>query len=365
MTKIGLMVCGCLLWTTVVNAQGVSPQAVVYDSSAEGRVSMNPQWTPLSTSDSRWNSGASGLSPRNTARDAEVQQTQFEDFGSGNGGQSMVPGMTDPNSYSSDSEWVDVSGLDLHGVMPYYSHLQYGSGSIKSHGDVAGVYGYASTTFDLVEVGIEETAIYFRSGFRFRQGDYTVIWNNYNIQDFRLRAGIHYMSNNDPLTNAGVIGILGAHYTQDRWEVGADYYVTNYQKYTPNLTVNQFSPRIAFPYGTAKGELRGYYIHTNSNLGLGKRDFLSLEGRMSQDIGKVNVGAYGWGGEQTFAVRNDGFVVYNLAEKHRAGFGGEASYKFTEHSKITGRIGQELFSDFTSQSKTQQTVLSLLFLHTF
>ena len=100
-------------------------------------------------------------------------------------------------------------------------------------------------------------------------------------------------------------------------------------------------------------------------MGLGQRDFLSIEARITQDFGKFSTGAYGWGGEQTFAVRNDGFLVYNLTEKHRAGYGVEVGYKFTDHTKITGRGGQELFSDFSTQSKTRQTFLSLLLLHTF
>ena len=168
-----------------------------------------------------------------------------------------------------------------------------------------------------------------------------------------------------PRTNGGVIGIFGAHFFEDKWEAGADLYVTHYQNFAPALTTTQLTPHIAFPYGAGKGELRGYYIHSDSDLGLGKRDFLSIEGRVSQDVGKFNVGIYGWGGEQTFAVRNDGFIVFNLTEKHRAGYGGEANYKFTDHSKITGRVGQELFSDFANQLNTQQTFFSVLFMHTF
>lgn len=338
MKNIGLMVYGCLVWTTVINAQTVFPTRGITNSSES---------VPMTV----------GYAEYEASPDQNTDASTWEE--------SADLGLQAQDPFASNSDWVDVSGLDLFGGMPYYSHLDYGQGSVKNQGQIIGFYGYASTTFDMVEVGIDSTEIDFRSGFQFHQEDYTVVWNNYSIKNFRWRAGTHYMSSNDDRTSEGVVGILGAHYSQDRWELGTDFYTTYYRNFGPALTMLQVSPHIVFPYGPCKGELRGHYIHSDRDLGLGKRDFLSIEARMSQDIGKINYGAYGWGGEQTFAVRNDGFVVFNLTEKHRAGFGGEVSYKFTDHTKITGRGGQELFSDFNTQAKTQQTVFSVLLLHTF
>ncbi len=378
MKNFGLVMCGCLLWTSVVSAQAPSASQRMTASPLLGGASTGqPGMPPLSAVFADRNESTFGHPFRLTGKSSssaaistigyEEYQPQPADAGVPYSEQSADLGLQtqDPFCSNETSEWVDVSGLDLHGVLPYYSHLQYSTGSVKRRGDIVGFYGYASTTFDLVEVGIETTGIDFRSGFQYRQEDYTVIWNNYSIKNFRWRAGVHYISSNAKTTNGGIIGILGAHFTRDRWEAGTDFYATNYQNFLPSLTVTQVSPHIVFPYGPAKGELRGYYIHADRNLGLGKRDFLSIEGRLSQDFGKFTLGGYGWGGEQTFAVRNEGFVVFNLTELHRAGFGLEAGYKFTDHTKLTGRGGQEFFSDFNTHSKAQQTFLSVLLLHTF
>ena len=376
MKNIGLVMCGCLLWTSMVSAQ--SPLLRIPGSASVSRAALEkPASLRLRSVFADRNDNSSADPIRQVSHDSssapihagyqEYDQSPYQDAGVQHGEQpaDLCPPGQDPFYADTNSEWVDVSGLDLHGVLPYYSNLHYGQGSVKDSGHVVGFYGYASTTFDLVEVGIESTAIDFRSGFQYHQEDYTFVWNNYSIKNFRWRAGVHYINSNSAPIDGGIIGILGAHFIQDRWEAGSDFYVSNYQNFAPALTVTEVSPHIAFPYGPAKGELRGYYIHVDRDLGLGQRDFLSIEARMSQDFGKFNVGGYGWGGEQTFAVRNDGFLVYNLTEKHRAGYGVEVGYKFTDHTKITGRGGQELFSDFNTQSKTYQTFLSLLLLHTF
>jgi hypothetical protein len=373
MKNIGLVMCGCLLWTTVVSAQ--SPSSRISGSPSVSRTALGTSAAPqLRSVFAERNDSTFGF-PIQLARHDDssapihagyqaYDQSPYEDAGVPGGEQPADLGQN-PFGAEVNSEWVDVSGLDLFAAMPYYSNLQYGEGSVKDSGHVAGFYGYASTTFDMVEVGVESTTIDFRSGFRYQQEDYTFVWNNYSLKNFRWRAGVHYINSNSAPIDGGVIGILGAHFFQDRWEGGADFYLSNYENFAPGLTVTEVSPHIVFPYGPAKGELRGYYIHVDQDLGLGKRDFLSIEARMSQDFGKFNVGAYGWGGEQTFAVRNDGFLVYNLTEEHRAGYGVEVGYKFSDHTKLTGRGAQELFSDFNTQSKTRQTVLSLLLLHTF
>jgi hypothetical protein len=373
MKNFGLVMCGCLLWTTVVSAQSPSFGSSSVNRAAWG-TSASPQLGPVFAEQ---NDNSARFSTQLVSHDdssvgihagyREYHQSPNEDAGVQSWEQPADLGVSaqDPFSANTNSEWVDVSGLDLFAVMPYYSNLHYGEGSVKDQGHVMGFYGYASTTFDLVEVGVESTAIDFRSGFHYHQEDYTVVWNNYSIKNFRGRAGVHYIHSNSAPLDGGVIGILGAHFLQDRWEVGSDFYVSNYENFAPGLTVTEVSPHIVFPYGPAKGELRGYYIHVDEDLGLGKRDFLSIEARVSQDFGKFHVEAYGWGGEQTFAVRNDGFLIYNLTEEHRAGYGVELGYKFSDHTKLTGRGGQELFSDFSTQAKTQQTFLSLLLLHTF
>ena len=262
---------------------------------------------------------------------------------------------------------LDITGIDPFGVMPYFSYLDYGTKSVKSIGEVTGIYAYASTTINMVELGIDDTRINFRNGFSFYQQDITAILSDYAIPNVRLRAGVHYMNNNDPTTSGVIIGFGGAHYfVKDHWEAGVDVYASWYANYLPPVTITQVTPRVSCQLNSVlRVEATGYYIHPDKEIGLNKQNFYSLEGRLTRDFGRYEVGAFGWGGEQTFAVRNDGFVVFNLNEKHTGGFGGEVVRKFGKHTRLTTRVRNEQFSDFASQQATNQIAITMMLLHTF
>ena len=262
---------------------------------------------------------------------------------------------------------LDVSGVDLFTVMPHFTYLDYGSGSVKHIGEQSGVYGYASTTINMLELGIDDTRIKFRNGFDFNQQDVTAVLSDYGIPNIRLRAGVHYINNNDPLTNGGIIGFGGAHYfIKDRWEAGVDTYASRYSDYAPPVTITQITPHLGLQLTSwIRGDLRGYYIHADEDVGLGKRDFYSLEGRITHEVGRLTIAGFGWGGEQTFAVRNDGFVVFNLNEKHTGGYGAEVGVKIMPHTKFTARVSNELFSDFALQQKTHLLYATVLLMHSF
>lgn len=271
---------------------------------------------------------------------------------------------------SSNSPFVtplDVSGLDLFSVMPHFTYLDYGPGSVKHIGEQTGVYGYFSTTINMFEVGIDDTRIKFRDGFNFDQQDITAVLTDYGIPNIRLRGGVHYMINNDPTTNGGIIGFGGMHYyVKDRWEVGVDAYASRYGDYAPPVTITQITPHLGVQLSPwMRADVRGYYIRPDKDVGLGKLDFYSLEGRVTHEVGRLAIAGFGWGGEQTFAVRNDGFVVFNLNEKHTGGYGAEVGWKYSSHTNFTTRIANELFSDFALQTKANLMYVTLSLTHTF
>ncbi len=70
---------------------------------------------------------------------------------------------------------------------------------------------------------------------------------------------------------------------------------------------------------------------------------------------------FGWTGEQTFAVRNDGYIVFSLAELHTGGYGVELNRTFNESAFLTLRFNDEKFSDFQTLAPTQSDVYAMLF----
>jgi len=88
-------------------------------------------------------------------------------------------------------------------------------------------------------------------------------------------------------------------------------------------SVFQISPKFGFyvgdyySYGSFYLETRGYYIRLSDDVGFGK-NFLSAEQKISYSYKNFVLSLSGWLGEQSFAVKNNGFVVYNLSEKYKS-----------------------------------------------
>ena len=49
-----------------------------------------------------------------------------------------------------------------------------------------------------------------------------------------------------------------------------------------------------------------------------------------------------------FAVRNDGFALYNLGENHKGGYGAEIRYAASDHLAFTLRASREHFRDLAA-----------------
>jgi hypothetical protein len=254
------------------------------------------------------------------------------------------------------------------GVMPFYAYLKYGDRSIKDSANVEGAYFFVSNSHVLLEFNGQQSDFAYRVGPDLSQQDYTTILTVFPTANFRARVGNHTISNDDPLRSNGEVWFGGlAALEKDRWEVGLDAYVSRYESYVPDpLTVVQITPRASFNITpTAWVDLRGYLIHTNNDLDLGTENFYSAEGRISKVFGSLTLSAYGYAGKQVFAVRNDGFVVWNLAEEHHAGAGGDAVVKFNDHVNFTVRLGDELFKDLVTQANTDVFMATFLLMFTY
>ena len=54
---------------------------------------------------------------------------------------------------------------------------------------------------------------------------------------------------------------------------------------------------------------------------------------------------FAWGGEQAFAVRNGGFLVFNLSELHTGGTGGGVRLVVAPQAAISAGVYFERFQD--------------------
>ncbi|MEI7732822.1 MAG: tetratricopeptide repeat protein [Verrucomicrobiota bacterium] len=232
----------------------------------------------------------------------------------------------------------------------FYGYLQYHDTASKDQAHTVGLYtslGYGSE--HLLQAEGDYIRKFYRGVSSLRQWDTTLAYANASIPHVNLRLGGHYITSEDPFTDQGWVAFGGAEYYADRWAFGVDGYYTTYPKFQNQLEVTQIAPHLGVTlwrgeHHTWNNELRGYWVHLNRD-NFARRNCYSLEDRLSLNWQRWTFSAFGWAGEQLFAVRNGGFAVYNLGELHKAGYGLEIRYDLTANLALTLRANREQFKD--------------------
>jgi hypothetical protein len=252
-------------------------------------------------------------------------------------------------------------------ALAYGSGISYADSGVKSGGVVAGFYGTYGTGYrHLVEVGAAWTGIDNRDGSRLSQTDASVAYSLFGARASG-RLGAHLISTSDPLTDGGLILFGGGSvYRVGEWSAGAEAAWSSYPDYDGGLDVVQVAPSAGFTAytggnGVLAGTVRGYFIHLADDPGLGSTDFFSAEAALSYTVGDWTVSGFAWGGEQAFAVRDGGFLAFNLSELHTGGFGGGLRWVVTPRTAVSGGLSVERFQDlgFTGEAWARLFSLSL------
>ncbi len=257
-------------------------------------------------------------------------------------------------------------------ALAYYGTRSYRSSDVKDDAELWGIYGYIGHGLNhLVEFEVDGATVEYDDGTQLRQWDYTTVYTNFSIPSWKLRTGFHALKSDDGFTDGGITGLVGAHYyVLGKWEAGVDGFVSRYEDYDPDLRVWQLSPHVGLSLwrrgdAALTSDLWGHWIALNEDVGLGERNFRSVEEKLSLIRGRARVSLSGWYGDQTFAVRDGGFTVYNLAEEHTGGFGVEFQYLVGSRSAVRLKATREYFEDFGSDEHSESDTVSVLFGHTF
>jgi hypothetical protein len=266
-----------------------------------------------------------------------------------------------PLALAAQSQW----DMLLHG-----SSLAYLDSQVKDKGYAVGVYGtFGAHWMHLVEVGGAFTNIQYLSGYTLEQVDLTAAYSRFWARGSG-RLGGHIISSTDPLTDGGVVLFGGASaYKVGAWSAGADAALSNYSSYGEGLRVAQIAPSAGFTKGDGSGTrllsglIKGYYINLSDDLsletGLDGRSFLSAEASVSLTAGAVTVSGFAWGGEQAFAVRQGGFLVFNLAELHTGGYGGGLRWVLSPRAALSAGVYVERFEDLEIGGAARARTLAL------
>ncbi len=255
----------------------------------------------------------------------------------------------------------------------YTVPLNYGNSLIKDDGIVMGAYGFYGYGLNhSFEGGLDYTKINYRSGSDLEQLDFTLLYSNYSIYSYIFRAGSHYIASDDSYSDKAISLFGGvSYYIPKQLDVGLDGYVSIYQNYEPNLSDYQYVPKIGFSFKKSRNfsvyfQTKGHFIHLSEEVGLHDSNFFSIEENVTITFKKWVLGGFVWFGEQVFAVRDNGFSVYNLPEKHTGGYGIYQKYLFFKKCSATFGFYREYFTDFgIPENNVEATKFVLSFGYTF
>lgn len=251
--------------------------------------------------------------------------------------------------------WIDYQGTQVKDTARLFG-LATWLGFGKSHA--------VETSFDYIEID--------RSGLaRFQQLDVNAAYNNFSLANWRLRAGTHLIANADPSTDGAWSAFAGAEwFGSPRWGAGLDASFARYEDFGTGLEVTQLAPKFGLVLATGadwtlRADTRGYWIHLSEDVGFARRNFFSAETRLALLWDRWTFGAFGWTGRQIFAARSDGATIFNLPEKHTAGFGAEVKRTLSDRAAVSFRFNREEFRELggttTSAAHTFLTQLGYTF----
>ncbi len=250
----------------------------------------------------------------------------------------------------------------------YGGFLDFDGSSTKVNGIFRGIsFGYTHGLKHVVTGGMEFTDIKRIGVSDIHQTDATVSYANYSLPNIRLKAGGHFITTSDRGTDGGWSLFSGVQYYEpNRWDAGIDAIFTRFDGFRPQLNVYQLTPGLGRNLWqntntTIRADIKGNWVRLDSEVGLGRRNFFSMENELSLLRPRWALTAFGWFGEQTFGVRNGGFTVFNLTEKHRGGYGLKFRYVPTSSISLTLQASRDEFNDPASSDEAAgQVVMGMI-----
>jgi len=273
-----------------------------------------------------------------------------------------------------------------------YSGLIDYTDSNKDTGWFAGIFYENASVNNKIELNYERTEIDYLSSVRqadstledVEQNDFTAVWTHYFAKNYLFRAGGHYIDTNDKGTDEGYVLFGGLKYYEGyTFDMGVDFYYSDYTNFvhvdgTKGLTLYQIEPSIGYAFGDYKSNIGSFYAKAYYTFidpdevddGLLEDTYHSggvilkhFKGNWTNELG-------GWVGKQAFAVRNEGFTVYNLAEERQGGFHLSSMYAFSKNTSLKAQYAYESFEeinliDTTKINDASTNTFSLFFNYSF
>ncbi len=254
----------------------------------------------------------------------------------------------------------------------YGTFINFSDSSLKNDGRSSTIYGNLSYgKHHLIEGIFTQTYINYKNPYNnLNQSDFAIAYTNIDqlIKNCSLRIGFHYIDSDDPWTDEGKI-LFGkiTYFIPYKWNAGIEADYSIYDKTSTDINVFQLISHFGFfikniiPKGILYTESKLYYIHKDETTGdLSRDNFLSFEQLITYTLLPWDIRLSGWGGKQIYAVKNSGFLVYNLADKYKAGITFEMGYTFIRyHLRAFLDVSNEWLKHVGFNDNVKQTCVTI------
>ncbi|SMP04200.1 hypothetical protein SAMN06265339_0188 [Desulfurobacterium pacificum] len=265
----------------------------------------------------------------------------------------------------------------------YGTYINYSGSDLKSDGYSSTLYVNSGDGFgNAVQIGASYTKINYKNKSDLNQEDFTFVYSNTNgiLKNHTFTFGGHYINSDDELTDGGyTLFFDGTYFNYQKvypylfnWSGGLGIYYSKYDNKV-NFDVLQLTPHASFrlysspTVGGVYADLKGYYIHVEkaSEIDIGNSNYYSAEADLRYYYKKFDVKVGGWLGKQIFAVKNGGFVVYNLTEKYKGGAFAEFGYSISPRARVSLNLGVNKYKEVETEDDVTQTTATVSFGYSF
>lgn len=255
-------------------------------------------------------------------------------------------------------------------LLPYAAYIDYNNAIIKNYSIIGGLYGCygiglkhsieGDLAYNRIDFGefiyAFEGQEYRTAPFKINQADITLAYSNYMVKNLKWRIGGHAIFNDDTVNDRALIVFGGLQrYRSYQYNAAIDVYASRYNNFVPELTVLQATGTFGFYVGNyfTSGnfylETKGHYIKLSEDIGFGDTQYASVEQNISFFYKNLTLSGFFWAGYQVFGIQKDGFVAYNLAEKHLGAYGGYIRFGSGKNSSLKLEVARGRFKEFAPE----------------
>ena len=266
--------------------------------------------------------------------------------------------------------FTSLFALDIT-LVPYMEKSTY-KNNYKQSSSVNGFYTKFFTKQYSLELNYEKTSLDYNSTFGdYKQSDYALAYSLYLTPNYRLKTAYHLMSGDSNKKTSAQIYFIGLQYLKRaNFDFGVDLAYSNYAKSKLVDNVSQTNTYARVTFGDYKS-LMGRYIFkveatfinpksidSNSSL---LSSYTSYGVSLKQFKGDFTNSIGGWGGEQVYALKDNGLTLYSLDEVHNSSYYISSRYSVSKNLGLTLSYKVDRFKDLdtTKNDTIKKYLLSL------